>query len=210
MFSACSAGHALCFGRPNLPQRGRDGAPQLRRAERRPPLAGVERLLQQIDRVLGLQRSQRFHRSQIDGAKRALAIEFPDDVLEQRNHALAPHGDQRRGEHFPRLVGAGGQRALQLAIRLVRADRENGAHRLALHVRLCVVEQRRQVRQRLRAAELAQQVDRGPPHGRVGRPAQLLDGVLPGGAEAEQNLREPLARDGALFDGERLGETFDD
>ena len=93
----------LRLGRADLPQGRRDRAPQLRGAERCPPFAGVERVLQQIHRVFGLQRAERFDGLQIDGAERALAIEVPDDVLEERNGALAPHGDQRRGEHFARL-----------------------------------------------------------------------------------------------------------
>ncbi len=40
--------------------------------------------------------------------------------------------------------------------------------------------------------------------------AQLLDGVFAGGAEAEEDLRKPLARDSALFVGERFGKPFDD
>ena len=53
-------------------------------------------------------------------------------------------------------------------------------------------------------------MNRRPPHGRVRRRAQLFDGGLSGRAEAEENLREPLARGRALLDGERLGEPFDD
>ena len=72
-------------------------------------------------------------------------------------------------------VGAAGERLLEDLIRRVGADVEDRAHRLALHLRLVVVEQLGQVGQRLAAAELAQQVNRRPPHRRVRRVLQPLD-----------------------------------
>ena len=56
------------------------------------------------------------------------------------------------------------------------ADVENRAHRLALDLRLVVVEQLGQIGQRVAAAELAQQVDGRAANGRIRRALQPFDG----------------------------------
>ena len=94
-------------------------------------------------------------------------------------------------------------------VRLFGADVENRAHRLALHLRLVVVEQFGQIGQRVAAAELAQQINGRAPHGRVRRSFQPLDGAFARDAEGEQDRGQALTRTGALFDRQRLGERLD-
>ena len=71
--------------------------------------------------------------------------------------------------------GAAGQRLLEDSVRAVGADVQDRADRLALHLRLVVVEQLGQVGERVAAAELAHQVDGRAAHGGVGRALQPLD-----------------------------------
>ena len=61
----------------------------------------------------------------------------------------------------------------------------------ALHLRVGVVEHRRQLGQRFAAAEHAQQIDGRAAHRRIGRVLQLLDRLAAGRAEAEQQLAQP-------------------
>ena len=72
-----------------------------------------------------------------------------------------------------------------------------------------VVEQLGQLRQRLAAAELAQQIDGRPADGRIRRTLQSLDRPLADRAEADQDRRQPLARPRTLFCGERLRQRLD-
>ena len=59
------------------------------------------------------------------------------------------------------------------------------------------------------AAELAHQIDGGAPDRGVRRALEAFDRPLPGGAERQQDRREPLARSRALFGGQGLGERPD-
>ena len=105
-----------------------------------------------------------------------------------------------------RDVLAGDERALEHGVGLVGADLHDGADRLTLHLRVGVVEHRRQLRQRLAPAEDAQQVDGHAPHRRVRRVLQLLDRLPAGGAEAEQQLAQAEDHAVVVFHGQRFGQ----
>ena len=117
-------------------------------------------------------------------AERAAVVDVLEDVDEQRRRALVADRAERLHDRFARRGGAAGQRLLEHAgKRCVGADVEDRAHRFALHLRLVVVEQLGQIRQRVAAAELAQQVDGRPADRRVRRALQPLDGAPADGAE---------------------------
>ena len=94
-----------------------------------------------------------------DGAKRGAA----------RSSRSAPGVHDR----LPRPGRAGLQRVLQHRVGLVRADLHDGPQRLALHLRVGVVEQLDRCGQGV-AAQPAKQLDGGPAHRGVARRAQLL------------------------------------
>ena len=185
-------------------RRSQDGV-----AARRPPLAAVERFLERRDRFRIAERAERLDGAQIHLPERTAMVDVADDVGEQRRRALVAQADDRLHDRFAGPFGAAGERLLQHLIRLLGPDVENRADRLALHLRLVVVEQLGQVGQRVAAAELAQQVDGRSPDGRIRRALQSLGGAFADDAEGDQDGREPLARPGALFDRQRLGERLD-
>ena len=91
-----------------------------------------------------------------------------------------------------------------------RAVQHQPLHRLALHERLGVGQERHQLLQPLGAAELAQQEGRGAAHLPVRRVHQLLHDSRPRGAEADQDVAQPAARARVLFGRQHLGERRDD
>ena len=101
------------------------------------------------------------------------------------------------------------QRLLQDLERLVGADVENGPHRFALHLLLIVCEQLRELGQRVAAAEIAEQIDRGATHGRVRRAFQSFDLPPADRTEGDQNGGQTLARPRALLGRQRFGERPD-
>src|SRR2546428_80776 len=78
--------------------------------------------------------------------------------------------------------------------RHVGPDVESGAPALALQLRLGVVEQLGELRQRFAAAELAHQLNRGPADGCIGGILQSLDLAAGNGSERDENGRQALAR----------------
>ena len=102
--------------------------------------------------------------------------------------------------------GPGHQRLLENGVCGVGADVEDGPQGFALDLRLAVIEQQREIGQRILAAELPQQIDRRPAHGGVGRALQPLHGLPARRAEGDEERRQPLARAAALFGRQRFGE----
>ena len=124
----------------------------------------------------------------------------------QRRHGAAV----AQADHLAHDQLAGGAARFAAAIdhreRLGGADLDDGAHGVALYLRVGVVEQQRQLAQRVVAAEDAQQVHGGAAHGRLGRVLERLDGTPPLGAERDQQLADAADGVGVVLGGERLGE----
>ena len=108
-------------------------------------------------------------------------------------------------------VGAAGQRLLENPVGGVGADVEDRAHRLALHLRLVVVEQLGQVGQRFAAAELRASAE--SPSGARPDSASSSAARSSGGRPTPNASRIAVSRSrgrGALLDRQRLGERADE
>ena len=105
-----------------------------------------------------------------------------------------------------RVVHARRARPLQGGVGLLGADLDDGADRILLHLGIGVAEHRRQLVQRLVAAEHPQQIDGGAAHGRVGRVLERFHGLASGRAEADQQLAQPPDGVDVVLVGERFGE----
>ena len=97
------------------------------------------------------------------GTQRPRVINMSQDVHEERRRPLVANKADGLHDRLSGLRGAVGERLLERAVSLIRPDVEHGPDGFALNLQLRVVEQEGELRQRLAAAELAQQVNRRPP-----------------------------------------------
>ena len=142
-----------------------------------------------------------FNDLRMDGHQLAARSRMVQHVAEEWNRLVVPEPDQLLEDRVPRRVAAD-QRVLEHRERLLGADLHDRADRFALHLRIRVVQHRRQLGQRLAAAEDAEQIDRRAADGRVRGVLELLDRLPARRAESEQQLAQ--VPDGAIvfFDGE--------
>ena len=133
------------------------------------------------------------------------------EVRQQRLGVLARQRPQHAQDRRPRPLRAARQRADQRVVRGVDAEHGDGVRRLALHVGLGVVEQRRQLRRAPRGRRT---------RGAAGRPSvrtaafgdwrSRSTDCRPGGAEGDQDVDQMRARAAPLLAGQHLGQRADD
>src|SRR4051812_37579612 len=119
-------------------------------------------------------------------------IHVLEDVDEQRHGAVVTQQRNRLHDRFARSSRAVDQRLLENVERVVASDVDDRAHRFALYSLLVVVEQFGQIRKRLAAAELPQQVNRRAPDRRIGRAFQPFDLAPADRTERDQDGRQSL------------------
>ena len=199
----------MASGLPMLRQRV-DGQPvQVPHAERRPETAALQHRGERVDAGPAADRAEAFDGPLVHGPHRAAAGRVDGQV---RQHLLRvfvgqrPEDAQDRGA---RALRAALQGADERVVGRVDAERRDGPGRLALHVRLGVIEQRFQLGQRLLPAEFPQQQDRRAPDGGVRGLAQALDRLAPGGPEAGQDVDEVSPRPIPFLPRQHFGERAD-
>ncbi len=108
--------------------------------------------------------AERLDGLRVGGFVRPFVVAVREDVDEQRRGLFVAERAERLHDRLAGARGAALQRLLEHLVGLVGAHLDDGAQRLALHLRVGVVEHDAQVGQRGVAGEAAQQVDRRAPH----------------------------------------------
>ncbi len=205
----CLVERALGARRAHRAQGARRGEAQARGAAGRPPFAALQDRAQ--DRHRGFAAAdapERLDRLQVQAFHCARVSGMREDVDEERRRPFIPQRPERLDDGFPRVTGAGLQGVFQEVEGVVRADLDDGAQGLALHLRIGVVEHGAQVGQGLVAAERAEQVHGRAPDGGVRRPAQFVRVGARRRAKTDQHVAQPSHRAGVVLGGERVGQRL--